>query len=57
MTTPVRSSIFVSMHLKTWPRGYKTSFMLNSTEHEIVPVVGTLAFMCGENSILGLSEP
>ena len=22
---------------KTWPRGYKTYFMLNSSEHEIFP--------------------
>ena len=22
---------------KTWPRGYKTVFMLNSAEHEICP--------------------
>ena len=32
-------------------RGYKTFFMLNSTEHEI------LTFMSGKNGILGLSEP
>ena len=32
---------FVFMHTalekKNWPRGYKTVFMLNSTEHEICP--------------------
>ena len=46
-------------------RGYKTFFMLNSTEHEIFPpinvkmptIVGILTFMGGENSILGLSKP
>ena len=53
-------------HLPTTrARGYKTFFMLNSTEHEIfllinvtVPtIVGILTFMSGKNSILGLSEP
>ena len=47
------------------PRGYKTFFMLNSTEHEIFPahnvkmptIVGILTFMSGEKSIVGLSEP
>ena len=46
-------------------RGYKTFFMLNWTEHEIFllinvklpTIVGILTFMCGKNSILGLSEP
>ena len=50
----------------TRPRGYKTFFMLNSTEHEIFfllinvkmpTIVGILTFMSGKNSILGLSEP
>ena len=49
----------------TWPRGYKTFFMLNSTEHEISPLiivkmptfVGILTFMSSKKSILGLSEP
>ena len=27
-----------SSWLETWPRGYKTFFMLNSTEHEISTV-------------------
>ena len=52
-------------HKITWPRGYKTFFTLNSTEHEIFPannvkmptIVGILTFMSGENSMLGLSEP
>ena len=47
------------------PRGYKTFFMLNSTEYEIFllinvkmsTIVGILTFMSGKNSILGLSEP
>ena len=47
------------------PRGYKTFFMLNSTEHEIFQLisfkmpttVGILTFMSGKNSILGVSGP
>ena len=47
-----------------WARRYKTVLMLNSTEHEIFPlinvkmptVVGILTFMSGKNSILGLYE-
>ena len=38
--------------LLTWPRGYKTFFMLNSAEHEIYPayvkmptIVGILTFI------------
>ena len=46
-------------------RGYKTFFMLNSTEYEIFllindkmpTIVGMLTFMSGKNSILSLSEP
>ena len=46
-------------------RGYKTFFMLNSTEYEIFPAnkclnakfVDIYIFMSGKNSILGLSEP
>ena len=41
------------------PRGYKTFFMLNSTEQEIFPAstfVGILTFMNRKNSILSLSE-
>ena len=49
----------------TWPRGYKTFFMLNSTEHEFFllinvkmpTIVGILTFINGKSSILGLSEP
>ena len=49
----------------TWPRGYKTFFMLNSTEHEffllinvkMLTIVGILTFINGKSSILGLSEP
>ena len=49
----------------TRPQGYKTFFVLNSTEHEIFPalnvkmptIVGILAFMSRKYSILGLSEP
>ena len=48
----------------TWARGYKTFFMLNSTEHEIFllinvkmpTIVGILTFMSGKNSIPALSE-
>ena len=40
----------------SWPRGYKTFYMLNSIDHEIFPV-GILTFMSGKNSILGISEP
>ena len=47
------------------PGGYKTFFMLNSTEHEFFllinvkmpTIAGILTFMSGKNSILGLSEP
>ena len=53
------------MEVLTWPRGYKTFFMLNSTEHEIflpinvkMPTIGgILTFMSGKISIQGLSEP
>ena len=51
------------------PRGYKTLFMLNSTEHDELSIkfflliyvkmptnVGILTFMNRKNSILGLSE-
>ena len=50
----------------TLGRGYKTFFMLNSTEHEIFfqlinvkmpTVVGILTCMSGKNTILGLIEP
>ena len=49
----------------TWPRGYKTFFLLNSTEHEIFlpinvkmpTIVGILTFISWKNSILGLFEP
>ena len=42
-----------------WPQGYKTFFVLNSTEHEIFPAhkCCILTFMSGKNSILDLSEP
>ena len=47
------------------PRGYKTFFVLNSTEHGIFllinvkmpSTVGILTFMSRKNSILSLSEP
>ena len=47
------------------PRGYKTFFMFNSTEHKIFllinvkmpTIVGILTFMSMKSSILGLSEP
>ena len=29
---------FTQFYLENWPRGYKTFFMLNSVEHEIVNV-------------------
>ena len=29
------SRLYAGMHSVTWPRGYKTFFMLNSAEHEI----------------------
>ena len=46
------------------PRGYKTCFMLSSTEHELFllinvkmsTIVGILTFMSGKNSIIGLPE-
>ena len=49
----------------SWPRGYKTFFMLNSAENEIFllknvkmpTVVGILTFMSMKNSILDLSGP
>ena len=53
--------MFVKNHRQG--RGYNTSFMLNSTEHELLinfkipTIVGILTFMSGKNSILGLSEP
>ena len=54
-----------SFLVKTWPRGYKTFFMLNSIEYEFFPahkcklptIVGIFTFMSGKNSILGLPEP
>ena len=47
------------------PRGYKTFFVLSSTEHEIFSfinvkmptIVGILTFMSWKNSVIGLSEP
>ena len=47
------------------PRGYKTSFMLNSIEHDFLPlinvkmptIVGILTCMSGKNTILSLIEP
>ena len=56
---------FVAEWVTFWPQGYKTFFMLNSTEHEIFllinvkmpTTVGILTFLSGNNSILGLSEP
>ena len=47
-----------------WPQGYKTFFVLNSTEHEIFlfinvkmpTIVGILTFMSGKNSIPDISE-
>ena len=59
-------TVFFPMQtLSTWPQGYKTFFMLNSTEHEIFPthnvkmptIVGILTCISGKNSILSLSEP
>ena len=49
----------------TWAQGYKTIFMLNSTEHEIFmlinvkmpTIIGILKFLSMKNNILGLSEP
>ena len=29
---------FTQVSRKAWPRGYKTFFVLNSTEHDIFPV-------------------
>ena len=48
-----------------WPRGYKTSVMFYSVEHEfflahtcqLPTIVGILTCMNRKNSILGLSEP
>ena len=49
---------------KTWPQGYKTFFMLNSTEQffllinvKMPTIIDILTFMSEKNSILGLSEP
>ena len=45
---------------QTRPRGYKTFFMLNSTQLinvKMPTIVGILTYMSGKNSILGLSEP
>ena len=64
----ILSCICCNIHLITRdirPRGYKTFFMLNSTEHKFsllinvkMPTnVGILTFMSRKNSILGLSEP
>ena len=48
----------------SWPRGYITFSMLNSTlkfflliNVKMQTIVGILTFMSGKNSILGLSEP
>ena len=49
----------------TWPRGYKSFFMLNSVQHDFFllihvkmpTIVGILTFINEKNSILGLSEP
>ena len=38
--------------LLNWPRGYKTFFMLNSTEHEFFLFINVKM-----PTILGLSEP
>ena len=59
--------VVMSVYIKSseiWPRGYKTFFMLNSTEHdfflfinvEMPSIVGISTFMSRINSILGLSE-
>ena len=51
---------------ETWPRGYKTVFMLNThlsmkffllINVKMPTIVGILTFMSGKTSILGLSEP
>ena len=51
-------------HMTAWARGYKTSLMLNSAEHEIFPanqcgntIVGISIFISRKNSIICLSEP
>ena len=54
-----------AVNLETWPRGYKTFFMLISTEQEFfllinvkMPTnVGILTFVSRKNNIPGLSEP
>ena len=49
------------MQQSTWPHGYKTFFMLNSTEHEIYPTrkIKTLNFfkdfMLNSNSIMQIN--
>ena len=45
-----------------WPRGYKTSLMLNSAELELFPAhkccnANISTFIRRETNILGLSEP
>ena len=60
------TAALVALSHTNWPRGYKTFFMLNSTEHKIfllinvkmqTTTVGILTFLRGKNSILCLSEP
>ena len=48
-----------TVQIMIWPRGYKTFFMLNSTEHEFFPPINVKmpSIYERENSILGLSEP
>ena len=62
---PNVSCVVRAQSIEVWPRGYKTFFMLNSTEHEMFllikvqrpKIVGILTFMSEKNSILGLSKP
>ena len=55
-SVPRQVVVMIMYLLEIWPWGYKTFFMLNSTEHEIFPIVGILTFMSRKNTSLGLSE-
>ena len=40
----IELGLFRHRREKTWSRGYKTFFILNSAEHEIVPAQQLFAF-------------
>ena len=43
-------------HLMTWPRGYKTFFMLNSTEHELCPAKNLIFLTIASSFLLNMAE-